>query len=296
MSKYKSYLPFFIFFVSTILSANDAFSQTCNPRWNRTKSLSCDNYPIQFEANSPGRTTFEWDFGDSTGSTGSGSTITFRDPVHAFAKPGIYVVTFKGSGGAGACTDTVVINIKESPKVHMRRLNAITQAFEDNKFCFVDSSQAVKNSTLSRIKYEFGNGISTLTITNPKGQDTFCHHVNDPKGGCFNLTIEASDINGCTNIARHTSIMCVLPEKNSIPVNNNALKSFPYPNPVNDVLSVNLANSSTIKIYSSIGQLLYNHSFESGIAQIDLNDFKSANYFLEIHNGTSVTRHIIQVK
>ncbi len=295
MSQSKIYLPRILLLIGILAYVKSAYAQPCNPRWNRTKSLSCDNYPIQFEASSPGRTTFEWDFGDGT-SLVSGITSIHRDPVHAFAKPGIYVVMFKGSGGAGACSDTVVINIKESPKVYMRRLNAITQNFENNEFCFVDSSQAVKNSTLSLIKYEFADGIFTLSLTNPLGQDTFCHHVNNPKGGCFNLSIEASDNNGCVSIVKHQSIMCVLPEKNSIPVNNNTMKSFPYPNPVKDVLSVNLANASLIKIYSTIGQLLYSQSFEKGNAQIDLNDFSKSNYFLEIQDGTSLTRHIIQVK
>ena len=296
MNQSKIYLPRILLLIGILACVNSAYAQSCNPRWNRTKSLSCDNYPIQFEANSPGRTTFEWDFGDSSKSSGSGSTAAFRDPVHAFAKPGIYVITFKGSGGAGACTDTVIINIRESPKVYMRRLNAITQDFEDNEFCFLDSSQAVKNSQLSRIKYEFADGVSSLAITNPKGLDTFCHHINNPKGGCFNLKIEANDTNGCVSIVKHLSIMCVLPEKNSIPVNNNALRSFPYPNPVNDILSISLANTSLIKIYSTIGQLLYSQTFEKGNAQINLNDFSESNYFLEIQDGTSLTRHIIQVK
>lgn len=186
------------------------FGQACDPKWNRLKSSNCENSPIQFEANSPGRTTFEWDFGDGQ-STGSGTTTAYRDPVHAYAKAGTYTVVFKGSGGAGACSDTVMITIKESPTIKLKALYNSSQCFAGNRFCFVDSTRAATNSKLLSLRYLFSDG-ALYTINDPKGGDTICHSVIDPNGGYFDLTIEAEDYNGCVTKIRYDKFIRVFPK------------------------------------------------------------------------------------
>lgn len=216
--------------ISTLLKAGLLFllftaakvglAQPCDPKWNRVKSSNCENSPIQFEANSPGRTTFEWDFGDGF-STGSGTTAQFRDPSHAYTKAGLYTVTFKGSGGAGPCTDTIMVLIKESPKVKTTALMPSWQCFKGNKFCFIDSTKAANNpkppigdgqpSKLLSIRYLFSDG-ALYTINDPKGGDTICHSVIDPNGGFFDLTIEAEDYNGCITKVFYSKFIRVFPK------------------------------------------------------------------------------------
>jgi len=186
-------------------------SQACDPKWNKVKSSPCENSPIQFEANSPGRTTYEWDFGDGT-SVGPGAG--FRDPVHAYTKAGLYTVTFKGSGGAGPCSDTVMVLIKESPTVKVTALYNKEQCFLGNKFCFIDSTRAAQKPVASKIlsiRYLFSDG-ALYTINDPKGGDTICHTVIDPNGGYFDLTIEAEDYNGCVTKIKYDKFIRVFPK------------------------------------------------------------------------------------
>ncbi len=194
-------------------AAKIGLAQPCDPKWNRVKSANCENSPIQFEANSPGRTTYEWDFGDGF-TAGPGNTAALRDPVHAYTKAGLYTVTFKGSGGAGPCTDTVMVLIKESPVVRVRALYNKSQCFLGNKFCFIDSSKAATRPVQSKIlsvRYLFSDG-ALYTINDPKGGDTICHSVIDPNGGYFDLTIEVEDYNGCITKIKYDKFIQVFPK------------------------------------------------------------------------------------
>ncbi len=200
--------------------AKIGFAQPCDPRWNRAKSSNCENSLIQFEANSPGRTTFEWDFGDGK-TVGPGTSTAIRDPAHAYAKAGVYVVTFKGSGGSGNCSDTVMIVIKESPKIKTIALFPSSQCFLGNKFCFIDSTKAANNppppigdgkpSKILSLKYLFSDG-ALYVVNDPKGGDTICHSVIDPNGGFFDMTIEAEDYNGCISKTVFSKFIRVFPK------------------------------------------------------------------------------------
>ncbi len=188
-----------------------SFGQACDPRWNRQKSSNCENAPIQFEANSPGKNTYEWDYGDGDNS-GSGTSTAYRDPVHPYKKAGTYIVTYKFSfNGGSICTDTIMITIKESPTIKVRALFNDSQCFAGNKFCFIDSSRAASGSKLLTVKYLFSDG-GLYTVNDPKGGDTICHSVIDQNGGYFDLTIEAEDYNGCITKIKYSNFIRVFPK------------------------------------------------------------------------------------
>ena len=194
-------------------AAKVGLAQGCDPKWNRVKSSNCENSPIQFESNAPGRTTYEWDYGDGF-TAGPGSTTALMNPVHSYSAAGLYIVTFKGTGAAGTCTDTVMVLIKESPKVKTRALFNSSQCFLGNKFCFIDSSKAATRPIQSKIlsvRYLFSDG-ALYTINDPKGGDTICHSVIDPNGGYFDLTIEVEDYNGCITKVFYSKFIRVFPK------------------------------------------------------------------------------------
>jgi len=194
-------------------AAKAGLAQGCDPKWNRVKSSNCENSPIQFESNAPGRTTYEWDYGDGF-TAGPGSTTALMNPVHSYSAAGLYIVTFKGTGAAGTCTDTVMVLIKESPKVKTRALFNSSQCFLGNKFCFIDSSKAATRPIQSKIlsvRYLFSDG-ALYTINDPKGGDTICHSVIDPNGGYFDLTIEVEDYNGCITKVFYSKFIRVFPK------------------------------------------------------------------------------------
>lgn len=184
--------------------------QSCDPKWNRSKSINCEWSVIQFEANSPGMNTFFWDFNDGMQS-GWGNSINFRDPAHMYSRAGHYIVIFKAEGSAGKCTDTLIIDIRESPKISINQISAKKQDFEGNRFCFIDSSTAVTGSKIKSIKYKFTDG-GLIVADNHKVGDSIFYSINDPHGGCFGLRVEVEDSNGCPNFVYYDTIICVNPK------------------------------------------------------------------------------------
>ncbi len=52
--------------------------------------IGCINVPVQFQNNSSGGLTFEWDFGDN-------STSSLNNPIHLYDEPGTYIVSLVAS-------------------------------------------------------------------------------------------------------------------------------------------------------------------------------------------------------
>jgi subtilisin family serine protease len=77
----------------------DALIPTCgvNSNFSATPLASCAPAFIEFYSQSPGSTSWSWDFGD-------GTTSTARNPVHEYLDPGVYSVALTVSNGS--CQDT----------------------------------------------------------------------------------------------------------------------------------------------------------------------------------------------
>lgn len=190
-----------------LLGSTVAYSQSCAPRvkladgtWSEVGGVFCEGELIEFEANSPGfTTTVNWDFGDA-----ASSTSTEQDPIFGYPTAGNFTVTFTGNGFNGNCTETLNIVVKPSPTIRLSLINADTQCFRTNEFCFRDTSNA-PDGKIVRQTYVFSNG-TRIDYLNPTHNDvggdnfidtTFCVVISDPTGGFFDLTIESEDSSGC---------------------------------------------------------------------------------------------------
>ena len=61
-----------------------------------------------------------------------------------------------------------------------------------------------------------------------------------------------------------------------------------YPNPMSDVLNIELGDSQTdIVIYNSLGQVVRRYENMSGDMQINVAELKSGMYFIRINNETT---------
>ncbi len=70
-----------------------------------------------------------------------------------------------------------------------------------------------------------------------------------------------------------------------------------YPNPVQDVLTLQLPEGkpSKVALYNNLGQLLNVCELEGGEQQLHMADFNQGLYFLEIHNNTGkLTRKVVK--
>lgn len=276
------------------LSFSDlAIGQTCKPTWDRTKSSNVVCAPIQFLANSPGKNTYDWDFG--SGFFGPGTGSMYRDPVHAFSKAGLNVIRYKFSlNNVNACFDTIMIFIKENPKVFYHQLFSNAQNFEGNKFCFVvDSIKTLDSAQICNLKFILSDG-ATYPILKPKGGDTICHTFSDPAGGYFNLTIESLICNKCLSITEIDSIVRVFPKSGFISTASLNSQLSIFPNPTKDFLEIHLVKSSRIFLYSLDGLLLFLEDYKAGKSSLDLSRLSNASYLLVVFDGSSYYKQIIQ--
>ena len=95
-------------FVAALVALLAVFSQEvmaqCNPSFSGSP---CVNSAITFNANSPGFTTYTWNFGDA-----APGTSTARDPVYSYTQEGTYTVTYTANGPVGNCSKTLTVVVK----------------------------------------------------------------------------------------------------------------------------------------------------------------------------------------
>jgi len=203
----KGFIALMLVFASTM-----AYSQ-CNPQLTlgdgtqATSGTFCVGQLIAFEANSPGyTTTIGWDFGDAP----NPGTSTTEKASYSYNKAGNYTVTFTGNGFAGTCTETLSVVVKPSPEVHVRRSNDSIQCYNNNLFCFIDSTQT-PDGKVSRVTYSFSDGQAD-TFYNPTYPFEHCVNFADPIGGKYDLIVEALDTSGCITKIIYSDYFDVAPK------------------------------------------------------------------------------------
>ncbi len=186
-----------ILFLSCLVSIQ-AFAQ-CLPSYN---GLLCVDNPIEFDGNSQGASFFNWNF------NGEGNNNTTNKPIFTFKTPGNKNIKYSCRLSNGdTCFGEINIVIKEKPKIRIHLINDSIQCYENNAFCFRDSSlSGDNNSCIISIKYLFSDG-ELITKYGTKFAPiqlplTFCKTINDPQGKDVNLIVETEDCNGC--ISRYT--------------------------------------------------------------------------------------------
>ncbi len=161
------------------------------------KGVPCVGNPIEFTVQAPGSTNHSWDFnGEGFNNTNSNPTFTFATTGQKNIK-----LSCKLSNG-DICSSNVIIEVKDTPKIRLKMLSNPIQCFENNVFCFRDSSlSGDNNSCIKSIKYLFSDGELITKYgskNNPvKVPSTFCKSYIDPQGGTYTLTVEIEDCNGC---------------------------------------------------------------------------------------------------
>ena len=157
----------------------------------------CIQNALQFKVNSPGVTNHLWDF-NGEGMDNKAGTSSF-----IFKTPGTKLIRYSCRLPDGtACGSSMTIVVKDRPKVRVSPLSDSVQCYENNMFCFADSSLAGDQSgCIKTIKYVFSDG-ELITKYGSKNDpveipSVICKTFSDPQGGNYTLVVEIEDCNGC---------------------------------------------------------------------------------------------------
>ncbi|PCJ65605.1 MAG: hypothetical protein COA58_09370 [Bacteroidetes bacterium] len=209
----KNRLFFTLNFV--LLLSSSLFAQ-CNPQVRNTSgtwvtsATFCEDQLIEFRAASPGFTTVtNWNFSPNTSSA--------QNPTYSYENAGSYTVKFTGSGPGGTCTENLSITILPSPEIHIMQITSDSQCFENNNFCFRDTSTAL-SGLIAHQRYAFSNG-SLIHYSNPTHygtnqhiDSTICLELTNPTGGSFDLVVESEHTNGCITTSTFTDYLFIYPK------------------------------------------------------------------------------------
>lgn len=159
--------------------------------------LACINNPIEFVSQTPGATNHQWNFNNE------GMNNTSSNPTFTFSTLGSKTITYSCLLPNGqTCTTSAIIVIKDKPKMRITLVSNPVQCFENNVFCFMDSSLSGDNDKcIKSIKYLFSDG-ELITKYGSKNNPVqlpsqICKSYVDPQGGTYDLTVEIEDCNGC---------------------------------------------------------------------------------------------------
>ncbi len=201
--------PSFLILTALLFCGIISSAQTCDPKYT---GVECTGSTIQFTANSTGYNFWQWDFGD--GNTTTGSFPANRDPVYAYRQNGTYRVkltSLDSKGSLPSCTKEITVRILPSPIIDIQLISDTSQCFQDNKFCLVNYSTSPGGAGLFRTTYLVNDGAKYDMIGDDQTK-IVCHKVIDPKGGWFDVRVEAEDSNGCSTTLKYTDMFNVYPD------------------------------------------------------------------------------------
>jgi PKD repeat protein len=166
--------------------ANFAATQTCFGQTTQFTDLS--------QAGTSGIIQWLWNFGDPA--SGVLNTSTVQNPEHLFTSVGLFEIQLIVTSSSG-CIDTLIspLLIRSLPPVDFTVSNNCVNALVS----FTPNAAVMNFGAIDSWLWDFGDG-NTSTLQNPT-------HVY-MASGTYNVTLNVTDTNGCTNYA--TKILTIL--------------------------------------------------------------------------------------
>lgn len=197
-----------------------------------------------------------WEFGD-------GNTSTMQNPTHTYAAAGSYTVCLTATNSCGSDSVCYTVDI-----ICDQPVAAWSETSQDLNVTFSDLSTQGATSWF----WDFGDG-NTSTLQNPT-------HTYGTTG---TFTVCLTSTNTCGS---DTSCMDVLIQNANI-FEESGFEIVLYPNPVSDVLTIELPNEQAeIAIYDVNNRLVETHS-STGEISINTSKFSQGVYIVRISIGSN---------
>lgn len=254
-------------------------------------NLALTGYFIDLSNVNAGTATYNWSFGD-----GSGSTVRF--PQHTYSTPGTYTVclTVNDNGCTDHyCSSLLVDTIINNPTTCQAMFAVIQIA--PYQLAVVNLSTGINLNFL----WDFGDG-ATSTQAYPShhynniGTYNLCLTVTDPNPAtpCTSTYCDTLSVDSLGNIYRGTlsgfDINVISPANLTSVQEISAAKLFSiYPNPVTSVLNVSITdemkNAVTYKVYALDGTEVTSGTFTRNQNRLNASDWNAGAYILEVRNA-----------
>jgi PKD repeat protein len=225
--------------------------------------------------------TYNWNFGDSV-------TVTGKNPVHLFAKPGLYTVTETVTALNGCSTSlskTVAVNPQPIAEFTTSQVSSLTVQFQPK-------------DTTGGLRYVWNFGDSSATSIDIKPLHVYS------KPGVYHVTLKVTNVSGCSGSVTDT----VNVTKSGIHTGLSNDQYFDaYPNPFSGTTHIYYSLKETsvvqLEVYNELGvlvQTLANQHQTPGKYLYDFNIQKSKApgiYFVKLTmNGMTTTRKMFELK
>ncbi len=220
-------------------------------------------------ASSP--TTFTWSASSANivfSAASSGTTNI------SFTAPGSYTVFLDACQGTNCSTSSSTIMVNPIPTIISSTSNSL--------ICIGQSANLTASGAMS---YTWNTSATTATISvSPTVTTTY--------------TVSGTDINGCSNSSTITQTVNSCASMQDL--KNDSFSITIYPNPVSDILNIDLQSSTIekgmIQIINTLGQVILSELFTSNNLKINTSNIISGVYFVKItaENKQVVKRISIQ--
>ncbi len=197
---------------------------------------------VVFTSSFSNPTNILWDFDD-------GATSNLPSPLHSFANPGVYTVSYSATSGGSTVSANITITVYANPSVNFT-------ISPDGGVCLgqtiqlIDASTGGSGSAITNLQWDLGDGTAGATGS------TINHVYGAP--GVYTVTLIATDANGCVaSTSQSNAIAISEPPTINITTNPSPVVACEAP------LDVSFTNSSTSN--SPTGSTLtHNWNFGNG--------------------------------
>ncbi|MBS3912887.1 MAG: T9SS type A sorting domain-containing protein [Bacteroidetes bacterium] len=149
----------------------------------------CRNSEIIFTGSIAG-STHDFDFNGEGTATGQ-RIVKFR-----FKTPGEKTIQYITTTSGTKCSTQIKLKIQESPQIKLTAISPFSQCFENNLYCFLDSTKNTNGSKISSCTWDINDGQRFIWNQNNLGE-TKCFSFKDDRGGNIWFQILVEDENGC---------------------------------------------------------------------------------------------------